>query len=107
VARFVSIDDLEFAIMAVRWKHKADLVSARDLAEQLLRSMPRDKLAGMHAGLNQGNLHTRAFGEARGLCEQAAQPFRQGRPGAECLLWLETGERARKVDMRIHEGNDD
>jgi hypothetical protein len=107
VARFVFIDELEFAIMAVRWKHKADLLSARDLAEQLLRCMPRDKLAGLHAGLNEGNLHTRAFGEARGLCEQAAKPFRQGRPDLECLLWLDTGMRARKVNMLTHEGNDD
>ena len=89
--------------MAVRWEHKTDLVSARDLAEQLLRSMPRDKLAGMHAGL----IHTSAYGEARGLCEQAARPFRQGRPDAECLLWLETGERARKVNARANDGNDD
>ena len=93
--------------MAVRWQHKADLVSARDLAEQLLRSMPRDKLAGLHAGLNEGSFHTHAFGEAFGLCEQAAQPFRQGRPDAECLLWLETSERARKVNVRAYEGNDD
>ena len=47
--------------MAVRWKHKTALVSARDRAEQLLRSMPREKLAALHAGLNEGSLHTRAF----------------------------------------------
>jgi hypothetical protein len=47
------------------------------------------------------------IGEAHGLCEQVAQPFRQGRPDAECLPWLETGERARKVNSRTHEGNDD
>ena len=105
--RFVSIDDLEFAILAVRWEDKAALVSARDRAEQLLRSMPHEKLAALHTGLNQGYLHARAFGEAQGLCEQAARPFRQGRPDAECLMWLETGERARKVNLRAHEGNDD
>jgi hypothetical protein len=107
VARFVSIEDLEFAIMAVRWEHKTALVSARDRAEQLLRAMPRDKLSVLHAGLNKGSLHTSAYGEARGLCEQAARPFRQGRPDAECLLWLETGERARKVNARANDGNDD
>ena len=107
MARFVSIDDLEFAIMRLRWEHKADLVSARDRVEQLLRSMPHEKLAALHAGLNQGSCHSRAFGEAHGFFEQAAQPFRQGRPDAECLLWLETGERARKVNPRTHEGNDD
>lgn len=69
--------------------------------------MRRDKLAELHAGLNRGNLHTPAFGEARRLCEEAAQPFREGHPDAECLLWLETGERARKVNMRTHEDNDD
>jgi hypothetical protein len=107
VARFVSIDDLEFAIMAVRWEHKTALASARDGAEQLLRAMPHEKLAALHVGLNQGSLHTRAFGDALALCEQAAQPLRQGRPDAVCLLWLETGERARKVNVRTHEGNDD
>ena len=93
--------------MAVRSEHKTAPVSARDRAEQLLRSMPREKLAALHAGLNEGSLHNRAFGEALGLCEQAAQPFRVGRPDAECLLWLETGERARKVNSRTHEDNDD
>jgi len=93
--------------MAVRWERKTALVSARDRAEQLLRSMPRENLAALHAGLNEGSLHTRVFGEAHGLCEQATQPFRQGRPDAECLLWLETGERARKVNVRTHEDNDD
>ena len=53
MARFVSRDDLEFAIMRLRWEHKADLVSARDRVEQLLRSMPHEKLAALHAGLNK------------------------------------------------------
>jgi hypothetical protein len=61
MARFVSIEGLEFAIMAVRWEHKTRMVSARDRAEQLLRSMPREKLAALHAGLNEGSLHTRAL----------------------------------------------
>jgi hypothetical protein len=95
-ARFVSIEGVEFSIMAVRWEHKTALGSARDRTEQLLRSMPRENLAALHAGQNEGSLHTRAFGEALGLCEQAAQRFGLGRPDAECLLWLETGERARK-----------
>jgi hypothetical protein len=65
--------------------------------------MPREQLAG----LNEGSLNTRAFGESLGLCEQVAQLFRQGRPNAECLLWLETHERARTVNVRTHKGNDD
>jgi hypothetical protein len=93
--------------MAVGWEHKTALVSARDRAEQLLRSISREKLAALHAGLNEGSLHTRAFGEALGLCERTAQPFRLGSPDAECLLWLETCERVRKVNSRTHEGNDD
>jgi hypothetical protein len=40
--------------MAVRWEQKTALVSARDRAEHLLRSMPREKLAALHAGLNEG-----------------------------------------------------
>ena len=107
MARFVSIGDLEFAIMAVRWEHITALVGARDGAEQLLRAMPGDKLSVLHGGLNGGSLHARAFGDALALCEQAAQPFRQGRPDAVCLLWLETGEHARKVNVQTHEGNDD
>jgi hypothetical protein len=47
--------------MAVRWEHKTALVSARDRAEQLLRSMPHEKLAALHAGLSEGSLHTRAL----------------------------------------------
>jgi hypothetical protein len=46
--------------MAVRWEHKTALVSARDRAEQLLRSMPREKLAALHARLNEKSLHTPA-----------------------------------------------
>jgi hypothetical protein len=46
----VSIDDFEFAIMAVRLEHKTALVSARDRVEQLLRAMG---FGGRAAGGNQ------------------------------------------------------
>jgi hypothetical protein len=44
---------------------------ARDRAEQLLHSMPREKLAALHAGLNEG--------EALGYANRPR--FRLGRPG--------------------------
>ena len=107
MARFISIGDLEFVIVALRWSHNPDLVGARDQAEHLLRSMPRDRLSALHAGLNESSSDARAMGDARILCEQAAALFRQGQPDAECLLWLETGAAARRVNIRNHEGNDD